>query len=234
VDAEERRAQAVGSLREVERRQAAGELEPEEANELIELFAERAAVATGELEAARRPRRERNLPVLVVAAVLVLTVLVVALMQGDDQEAAEPPPDQRDLADVSNEEMEQVIAANPDVVPMRLALAERYLNDGELEKANAHAAEALRHDPSAAERQRAEVYLGWTTALLGDADEGERLLRAAVERDPVDLNARWYLANVLADAGRRDEAVTMLEALLEEDIAATQRDVIEEKLADLG
>ena len=211
MDAEERRAQAVGSLREVERRQAAGELEPEEADELIELFAERAAVATAELEAGRVPRHERSLPVLVVAAVLVLTVLVVVLMQRHDGDPGAPdePP-----------------------AAMALALAERFLEEGDLRQANQHAALALRSDPSAGERHRAEVYLGWTTAQLGDLDEGERLLRAAVERDPVDLNARWYLANVLADSGQRDEAVRMLRSLLEEDIAAAQREVIEEKLAN--
>src|SRR5437899_9574253 len=58
--------------------------------------------------------------------------------------------DGRDLSQVSNDEMETVVAANPDVVPMRLALVERYLEaaDGEttadakraqLERAQFHA-----------------------------------------------------------------------------------------------
>ena len=239
---EERRAQAVGSLREVERRQAAGEIGDDEAAELIALFADRAALASAELEAAggappssRRPR-ERLLPVAAVAAVLVLTVLVVVVSQlsSDDRDggdAAAPP--QRDLSEVTTQEMEEVIADNPDVVPMRLALVERYLDAGDIARANEHAAEAAARATGADDRHRAEVFLGWTTALLGDPAEGARLLRAATEARPDDLNARWFLARALVDAGEAEEARVLLEQLLEEDIGDAQREAVEETLASL-
>lgn len=238
-----RRDQAVGSLREVERRQAAGEIDDAEAAELIELFAGRAAVATAELEEAggRAARRgpERYLPVAAVAVVLVLTAVVVAVSQlsgddgGDPPAALEQPAQQRDLSEVSNEEMEEVVAANPGVVPMRLALVERYLADGELDKARAHAREAAERAAAAGDRHRAKVYLGWTTALLGEQTQGAALLEEAVAEEPADLNARWFLANVLADAGDRERAAELLRTLLDGDIGDQQRAVVERKLATL-
>lgn len=57
---------------------------------------------------------------------------------------ASPP---RDLSTVSNAQMEAVIARNPNVIGMRLALAERYLEDDNLDKAAEHYGTALEQQP---------------------------------------------------------------------------------------
>jgi hypothetical protein len=118
--------------------------------------------------------------------------------------------DGRDLSQVSNEEMETVVAANPDVVPMRLALVERYLHaaDGEqtadarsaqLERARFHAGEAAARATATADQARALRYLGWTTALLTDPVSGADLLEQSLVKEPGNPDALWFLASVRFD-----------------------------------
>ena len=107
---------------------------------------------------------DRTILVVIAVAVLVLASVVggFVLVNGHDAKKSvstatgttpSTTQDGRDLSQVSNDEMETVVAANPDVVPMRLALVERYLRaadaeqslDGkkaQLERARFHAGEA--------------------------------------------------------------------------------------------
>jgi thioredoxin-like negative regulator of GroEL len=57
-------------------------------------------------------------------------------LTGNEDEAV--AGEDRDLSQVTNEEIEQVVAANPDVVAIRLLLAHRYLDDGKMRKAFEH------------------------------------------------------------------------------------------------
>ena len=104
--------------------------------------------------------------------------------------------------------MEAVIKQNPSITPMRLALIERYLKEGNLEKAKEHSQLALDNNPSESDRGKALKYLGWTTAALGDPHTGADLLNQSLAIDPSDLDAKWFLANVeltqLDDAQGRD------------------------------
>lgn len=102
----------------------------------------------------------------------------------------------RDLSTVSNEEMEEVIAANPTVVPMRLALVERYLDAGELQKAHDHAEAALAQDPGTDDEARSLRYLEWTTALLGEPADGADLVQQSLDLVPENLDSLWFLANI--------------------------------------
>lgn len=64
--------------------------------------------------------------------------------QSQPSPALEPP---RDLSTVTNEEMEAVIERTPQVVGMRLALAERYLEQRRYDKAAEHYGVALKQQP---------------------------------------------------------------------------------------
>lgn len=199
-----------------------------------------------------RPPLSRRRRHLAVAAVVLACGAIVwaSTTAGDDAAgpatAAAPLPDGavdtgegaaagRDLSEVSNEEMEEVIAENPDVIPMRLALVERYLRDGgdgDLERAHDHAAAALELDPPRPERQRALKYLGWSKALLDQPEEGARLLEQSLAIDPDDRDAQWFLANVrLVGLKDPEAAIPMLEALLVDDMTPQQRQAVETKLA---
>ena len=243
---EERKAQALRDLVEVERQLQAGEIDGPTAERLTQRY-EAEVVSTVEAlsaPAAEKTRRRWSAGRLAATAVLVLGALaaIVALAA----RATEPRPDNgfvtgnvgsrpppRDLSQVSNEEMERVIAANPGVTPMRLALVERYLRAGDVEKAQRHAQAALETNPSPTDRQRALKYLGWTTAVRGQPAEGARLLEQSLAMAPADLDAQWFLANVrLTGLGDRHGATTLLESILRAGIPADKRAVVERKLAE--
>ena len=190
--------------------------------------------------------------VLLAIAVVTGTWLVVhghdsaRTATADSAAAGQPTPsttqDGRDLSQVSNEEMETVVAANPDVVPMRLALVERYLHaaDGEqnadarlaqLQKARFHAGEAAARATTTADQARALRYLGWTTALLSDPAQGAALIEQSLTKEPGNPDALWFLATVRFDRLHDPVAAKpLLEQLLAQSISDAQRAVVQAKL----
>lgn len=201
-----------------------------------------------------RPWSDRTLAI-VIAGVLVAVGVAVGtwlVVGGHDAarsapaDAAGPTPsttqDGRDLSQVSNEEMETVIAANPDVVPMRLALVERYLHaaDGEtdanarvtqLQRAQFHAGEAASRATTTSDQARALRYLGWTTAMLTDPAKGAALLEQSLTEAPGNPDTLWYLATVRFDRLHDAAAAKpLLAQLLTLPIADAQRTVVQTKL----
>lgn len=136
----------------------------------------------------------------------------------------------RDLSTVTNEELEAVVAENPGVIPMRLALARRYFEAGEFDKALDHYFVVL----SAQQHPEALANVGWMTYLSGYDELAVGYLEAAVERDPTYLTARWFLGNVYASLGRNDEAIVMLVTVVSADETPQEiRDVALELISRL-
>ncbi len=117
----------------------------------------------------------------------------------------------RDLSEVTNEEMEAVIAENPEVVPMRLALARRYFEEGDFDKALDHYFEVLDRE----QHPEALANVGWMTYLSGHPDIAVGYVEAALERDPTYLTARWFAGNIYVSLGRSDDAIVMLSSVIE-------------------
>jgi hypothetical protein len=190
---------------------------------------------------------------VIAIAVLVLAAAVgtFVVINGHDAKraapaAAGPTPsttqDGRDLSQVTNDEMETVVAANPDVVPMRLALVERYLNaadaeqtlDGkkaQLERALFHAGEAAARATTVDDQARALRYLGWTTALLTDPATGAGLLEQSLVKEPGNPDALWFLATVRFDKlNDAAAAKPLLEQLLATPVDDAQKQAVQAKL----
>jgi cytochrome c-type biogenesis protein CcmH len=128
------------------------------------------------------------------------TMIVLGVVQRDPPPQAAPPVTTvaatRDLAEVGNDEMEAVVAENPTVVGMRLALAQRYLEAGDLDNAYRHTTTAIDLPATDQEYERSLRLHGWITALRGAPDSGAGYLRAALALSPDDRDALWYLARV--------------------------------------
>ncbi|EGX55411.1 hypothetical protein SZN_33081 [Streptomyces zinciresistens K42] len=111
-----------------------------------------------------------------------------------------PSASPRDLSKVTEAEMEKVVAANPNVLGMRLALAARYAGKGQYDKAVEHYGVALKQNPDDA-GVRAQA--GWLLFKMGRADNALRFLDQALALDPSSADALWYKANILFE-GRKD------------------------------
>ncbi len=216
---EQQRDQALRDLLELEQQVRAGEVPPGPAAELRRRYERAAAEAlallddTETIESAR-PRRKLTWRAVVYgaggfAALVALAVVLPPALQerpeggfvtGNEVTQVGPAPQPtasapgRDLSRVSDTEMEQVIAANPNVVGMRLALAQRYRDKGEFDNAVPHYREVLGREPGNAE---ALASLGWILLMLDDPVEASRFADQALERDPTLPLGWWLQANVL-------------------------------------
>lgn len=125
----------------------------------------------------------------------------------------------QDLSQVSNETMEAVIRSNPDlpaITGMRLALAERYLEEGDFRSAFPHYL-AVAEDPGAADEEvvAALTRLAWMTYQgNGEVETAIRLLDQALAIEPDAAATRYLLAEVRwCGAGDQGSARALLEGL---------------------
>ncbi|MEY2431813.1 MAG: hypothetical protein QOC92_1538 [Acidimicrobiaceae bacterium] len=207
-------------------------------------------------DATRRRWSDGALLVFIVGTLLLVAAAVGGLLLWNGHNPARSAPSSqsasgstpsttqngRDLSQVTNDELEAVITANPDVVPMRLALVERYLRaaDGEqtatarttqLERARLHASEAAARATNIADQARALRYLGWTTALLTDPAQGAALLEQSLTKEPGNPDALWFLATVRFDKLHDAAAAKpLLEQLLTATVDDAQRKAVQAKL----
>ncbi|MBI5157382.1 MAG: tetratricopeptide repeat protein [Acidimicrobiia bacterium] len=223
AELERRRDRALDDLVALDAQEACGELDTATAAQLRSRYEAEAAAALRALEApvaSPAPGRSgRRIAAALVAFAAIAVIVVIALVT-----AVEPRPEGGfatggpesgttvDLDAVSVEEMEQVVAANPDIIPMRLALARRYVEAGDFSSALPHYFAVLERDERNPE---ALMYLGWMTYLSGDAATGVSLLEQSLEVAPGDVLAMWLLANARYHGlGDRVGAIPLLEAVL--------------------
>lgn len=255
ADLEERRDQALRDLTELDGQIRAGLLDEETAAELRARYEAEVAATLRELER-RRARagepepedgpehdpatsgpRPRGRVVLVSAAAVAAVAAAIVLVPGSTgvrptggfvtgNEAVETG---RDLSEVTNEEMEAVVAENPDVVGMRLRLAHRYLDAGEDRKAVSHYLEVLDRE----DHPEAMSHLGWILFNDGRPGLATQLLTASLDRAPDEPETLWFLANVhLYGNDDPEAAVPLLERLLERDDLGERRAEVEATLTD--
>lgn len=137
-----------------------------------------------------------------------------------------------DLDEISNEQMETVIAENPDIAPMRLALADRYFADGDFSSALTHYMYVL--DTMGVDDPGALANVGWMTYQSGVADVAASFVERSLEIQPDGGVAYWYLANIrFHGLGDPAGAVEPLRSLLRYDNLPTElRTAAEELLRD--
>lgn len=248
ADLEERRDLAIRDLAELEAQVRADEIDPVGAAALRARYEKDATAAIHGLrqlddaspsDTAHAPPSSRRRSVLALVTGLAVAGSVVAAVALPGFVEERPPGgyvtgneatgDGRDLSQVTNEEMEEVVAANPDVVGMRLRLAHRYLDEGENRRAFEHYMAVLDRQP----HPEAMSHVGWIVFQDGDIDLAVQLLEESRERDADDAETVWFLANVLL-YGRSDAdaALPLLEQLLERDDLGAQRAQVEDAIRD--
>ena len=123
-----------------------------------------------------------------------------------------------DLDAVTNDQMEAVIASNPDipqVAAMRLALADRYFDEGAFSDGLPHYLAALEGELDSVRRSRALARIGWMTFVSGRSDVAAEFLEDAIATDASYEEAHFFLGLLLLREGDPQSALVELEPLLD-------------------
>ncbi len=214
--------QAVRDIIELDRQVACGEIDECDAGTLRAGYEARAAQSLGALESADPPApapspapRAWSLAYLLAGVVAVVATLVLLPASLIDRpvggfvtgnEAVQGGAPVLDAsATVTDAQLEEVVAANPDVVGMRLALADRYVAQGDFGPAMRHYLDALRREPDNAE---AHAHLGWLLLQIGRPQDASESVDQALAIDPSLDDALWFRANIALD-GLDDPAAAL-------------------------
>ncbi len=229
------RSQALieADIRDVQRQLAEGELDAATARRLIERYRQELDSMEAGTEdevpdkalPSRSGRRLTGTLLLIGAVIAVSVTAYLAIRPREGGFVTGNMETQVDLSEVTNDQMEVVIAANPDVpgiAAMRLSLADRYFEAGEFSNALPHYLGALDGDLDPTRRSRALARVGWMTFESGNAgiarsylDEALATATAARDKSPENDNAWVALAAVQARMGRDTEALESLRRAVE-------------------
>ncbi len=217
---EQERDQALRDLVDLERQVTEGEIRGELAERLRQQYERRAAEALALLEAEadlpeptspapRRGTRARWAAYAVAGAVALFAAVVLlpgylgerptgGAVTGNEALGSTAPDGgartaPRDLSTVTNEEMEAVVTDNPEVIDMRLALAQRYLDEGEYLNAARHYLVALDQEPRNVE---AQAHYGWLLLQLDEPEQAMEYVDGALAQDPRSVEGLWFKANI--------------------------------------
>jgi len=253
---EELRDQALRDIVDLDRQVSEGELPPTEAAGLRQRYEVAALRALTELAhgsepppeegtavrtRVRRPRAVRAAYAIGAAGAVFAAVVLLPAYVGErpaggfvtGNEVMAGPTDAgsgaipRDISTVSDADMEVVVAANPEVIDMRLALANRYVEEGDYAAAARHYTVALEQQPDNIE---ALAHFGWLYLQLDEVAEAVRYIDQALELDPAHQEALWFQANIEL-YGRSDPAAALaVLARLQQrdDLEATVRAQVDE------
>lgn len=115
------------------------------------------------------------------------------------------PADSGGTTQPSIRELQAVVEANPQVIPMRLDLAHRLLEEERHTEAFDQYMAVLQARPDQPHPE-ALSHLGWLMFLDGRADLAAQLLTQSLKRAPEVAETRWFLANVLLLGQDRPQA----------------------------
>ena len=237
------RALIEADIRDVRRQLAEEELDAATARQLIERYRQELdSIEDGmddrvpEQAGSGRPGRRLAGTLLLVGAVIAVSVTAyLAIRPRDGGFVTGNMQASVDLSEVTNDQMEAVIAANPDVpgiAAMRLSLADRYFEAGEFSNALPHYLGALDGDLDRTRRARALARVGWMTFESGNAGIARSYLDEALATDDGYAEARVFLGLLLLAEADAAGALEHLEPLLdEEDLPEGTREAIEALIA---
>ncbi len=246
---EDQLAQVRQDLTEIDEQVAGGEVDAATAQRLRATYESEADRLQGQLEAVEadsepgtgrsRTRMLAGALVLGIGAMVIVAAAILSL--GDrapggnltggiasDVIAGEGV----DLEDVTTDEMEAVVAANPEVVRMRLALARRYFEAGDFDLALDHYMVIL--EDQGVSDPEALANVGWMTALSGRPDVARTFVDRALDIQPDFPQAYWFLGNIAMLLDDRGGARSAFEKLLSYEVLPDDiRDAAEASLRDL-
>lgn len=152
---------------------------------------------------------------ILVAAFTVVLVLVVTSAQTTPSSPAAAPAIDPNTA--TFEQMEAAVAANPDIIGMRIALADQYFEANDFSNALNHYLTVLDQNPTDDEASHTLGRVGWLAYVTGQSEAAVQYIDQALERDPANLEATLFLG-IVDLYGLEDpaSAIPLLEEVLAE------------------
>jgi tetratricopeptide (TPR) repeat protein len=143
----------------------------------------------------------------VVGSVLVIAALSVAIFLAAGEIDSSPATTAAGSAapggltidpnSVSNEQLEEVVAQNPAINAMRMALADRYFEQEDYGKALDHYLTIAENNPTPAEEGRALTRVGWMAYTTGQPEAAQQYLQTSLTVDPTNEETKLFLGFVL-------------------------------------
>lgn len=227
----ERREFIARDITELNEQVEAGEVDAETADELRAGYEEELAAVDAQLadlpveksretqtvedvtSSGRSPKR-----VLVGAGILIAAFSVILVMVVTSAKTTTPPANMPAASgDVETEfaQMEQVVADHPDVVGMRIALADLYFENERYSDALNQYLAVMDHDPTQEEASHTLGRIGWLAYITGQPDAAKEYLDQSLETDPSNAEAKLFLGIVdLYGLEDPDGAIPLLEEVL--------------------
>jgi len=149
-----------------------------------------------------QPRSTRR---AVIGSVLVIAALSVAIFfaardinpEPAATDSAAPGALTVDPNSVTNEQLEEVVAQNPNINAMRLALADRYFEEQDYGKALDHYLTVAENNPTPVEEGVALSRIGWMAYQTGQPEAAEQYLQTSLTVDPTNQETKLFLGFVL-------------------------------------
>ena len=224
---EERRGLAQRDLLELEEQMQLGEVDTaraealranyqREIDEVDDVLLNGADPAESEPEGApiereRQPRRYLVATLLVIA-VLTVAILMAARAIAPNGGGSTAEDFLTDPGGITNEQLEEVVAANPAMNAMRMALADRYFDGRQFGAALDHYLFLTQNNPTPAEESRALSRIGWMAYVTGAPEAADQYVRAGIDLDPTNIEAKLFLGFItLYGLGNPVEAAPLLE-----------------------
>ncbi len=202
---EERRRHAQRDLAELAEQVEAGELDEATAERLRAGYeAELAAVEQGASDPVpvdiptegRSTGRAIAGTFILIGALTVVILLAAQVFRSDDGPGPQAGSDVSTLDAAAIAEMEEVVAAHPDVPGMRLALADLYFEQGDYGSAIDHYLTVLSGEMTIQEESHTLGRIGWMAYSTGQIDAAVDYLNASLTADPDYGEGKLFLGFV--------------------------------------
>lgn len=201
----DRRRHALRDLEELAEQVAAGEIDEETAAGLRAGYEDELAtveqLAAGDVPAAplegRSPQRAVVGALILIGSLTVIILLAAQVFRSDDSPPPQTPSDAAALDSGSLDDMEAVVAAHPDSVGMRLALADLYFERGEYASAIDHYLQvSASGELSPPEESRTLGRIGWMAYATGQVGSAVQFLNDSLEINPDYHEGKLFLGMV--------------------------------------
>lgn len=165
---------------------------------------------------ARSPRRVVIGSLIIVVALSAAIAFAARDATPDEPVAASPGGLTVDPTSVSNEQLEAVVAANPDVNAMRMALADRYFAAEDYGSALDHYLYIAENNPTPPEESKALARIGWMAYGTGLPEAAVEYVESSLAVDPTNDEATLFLGFILLyGVGDAQAAIPHLEEALQ-------------------